>query len=235
MHKKYLDGKITVKIYNRSFEASTHNYNIKRFPEEEVIKNYNLITEDLNSENLLTLNQVHGDEFVTADIPWDIDQNPDADGMYTSKASLTLGVQTADCVPILFFDDKGDRVAAAHLGWKSIYKELIAKIASNNFHNAVIGPSIAQASYEVDEEFRVNFINKFEFADRFFEKNNNSRYMFDISGLARELIERSNLKLIDHFNDDTYANPTLYPSNRYSFHKGEKYKGSILSTITKNF
>lgn len=230
MHKKYLDGKILVKVYNRSFSSSTHNYNLQKYSLEEVTKNHNLVTSDIGSKKLITLNQVHGVDYVYADN--DLEYPYDADAMYTSESQITLGIQTADCVPVLFFNKEGAKIAAAHLGWKSALHGLIDEICiDKSLDFAVIGPAISQDSYEVDSDYRNNFITNDYLSKEFFVFRDNKHY-FDLPGFVKYKIQKYDIDIIDHFNICTYKNPDIFPSNRFSFHKGRKYKGSILSTIT---
>jgi len=72
---------------------------------------------------------------------------------------VMLAVQTADCVPILVADDRGQAVAAIHAGWRGTAAR-IAQSAVSKFGEkygiareslrAVIGPHIGPCCYEID-------------------------------------------------------------------------------------
>jgi YfiH family protein len=91
-----------------------------------------------------------------------------------------LGVQTADCVPILLADLKRRAVAAVHAGWRGTLQRIVAKAIGKmqmQFGTkpadllAAIGPSIGGCCYEVGtevaSEFRSQFANASEWFDEF--------------------------------------------------------------------
>ena len=63
---------------------------------------------------LLLLLQVHG--AVVASAPWN--GTPEADACVATEPGLVLGIQTADCLPVLLVDPQRGFVAAAHAGWR---------------------------------------------------------------------------------------------------------------------
>jgi YfiH family protein len=88
-------------------------------------------------------------------------QPVNGDGAVTAIAGAALGVQAADCVPILIADQKGHVVSAVHAGWRGTTGR-IAEVAVRGIVNgyavpardliAVIGPHNAVCCYEVGEE-----------------------------------------------------------------------------------
>jgi YfiH family protein len=117
----------------------------------------------IGPDRLLTVNQVHGDTIVRVDGP--TPSAPDylkvqADGMITDLPGVAIGVETADCVPVLLFDPKRPAVAAVHAGWRSTVRRIVQK-AVRGMHDeygsdpagmiAAIGPAIGPECYEVDE------------------------------------------------------------------------------------
>jgi YfiH family protein len=85
----------------------------------------------------------------------------EGDAAVTSLAGVALGVQTADCVPILIAHAEGRAVAAIHAGWRGaaahIAEHAVARLVEK-FHlepqslRAAIGPHIGVCCYEVGEE-----------------------------------------------------------------------------------
>jgi YfiH family protein len=80
--------------------------------------------------------------------------------MITSAPGIAIGVETADCVPILLFDPEVPAVAAVHAGWRSTVKKIVQmtiKKMQDEFGSnptrmiAAIGPAIGPECYEVDE------------------------------------------------------------------------------------
>ena len=236
---KALNDKILIKIYNRKFTKSSGNYLLTSDSFENVTKNFEAIKEDLNSKELLVLKQTHGIEISDANYPWDIGNEPEADGLITSIKQRTLGIQTADCVPVLVYSEDAKIVGALHCGWKSAIGGIIdslsekfrAKTQSKLY--AVIGPSISKDSYEVDENYYLNFITKSKNYEKYFTENKNERFQFDLPKFVSDQLILNDIEISKHFDEDTYKNPDIYPSHRYAVHNNlGKYKGSILSTIT---
>jgi len=82
-----------------------------------------------------------------------------ADAVVTRQRGLLIGVQVADCVPILLCDPEKQVVGAVHAGWRgtaeAILKKTIHIFCEKFFSNpadilVAIGPSIRQCCYEVD-------------------------------------------------------------------------------------
>ena len=66
------------------------------------------------------LKQVHGADVAELRAPEQLDALPTADASFTRERGLVLAIQTADCLPVLFADDKGEVIGAAHAGWRSL-------------------------------------------------------------------------------------------------------------------
>jgi YfiH family protein len=113
------------------------------------------------SGRLQLLKQVHGCHVQAA--PWE--GRPEADASVADEAGLILGIETADCQPILLVDPVRRRVAAAHAGWRGtaagVARETVAAMAARGSRPAdivaVLGPSIGACCYEVGEELRAEF------------------------------------------------------------------------------
>ena len=56
------------------------------------------------------------------------------DGLITNIKNIAIGILTADCAPILFYDPKKNIIGAAHVGWKGAYKKIGKKMISNFFN-----------------------------------------------------------------------------------------------------
>ncbi|MBM3573880.1 MAG: laccase domain-containing protein, partial [Alphaproteobacteria bacterium] len=131
---------------------------------------------ELSKGALVTCYQVHGRDVATVDAPWQPGQSPRVDGMATNRPGIALGILTADCAPVLIFDARDRVIGAAHAGWKGakagILEATIAAMgrlgAAPARITAVIGPCIAQASYEVGPEFPRPFLEEDAANRRFF-------------------------------------------------------------------
>ena len=110
---------------------------------------------------LLKLKQVHSNIVHDMKDTWAASQPVEGDGAITALAGAALGIQTADCVPILIADRHARVAAAVHAGWRGTAGR-IAEIAVNEMVRtygvspedltAVVGPHNAVCCYEVGEE-----------------------------------------------------------------------------------
>ncbi len=126
---------------------------------------------------IITLRQIH------SDIIHHIDAEPDApltgDGLVTATPGLLLGIQTADCLPIILVDSKRRAVGVFHAGWRGTVKRIVEK-GVGEMHRwfgtrpedikAAIGPGIGGCCYEVGEEVRTKFESQFSYAAKLFRE-----------------------------------------------------------------
>lgn len=110
---------------------------------------------------LLLLHQVHGTAVRRA--PWT--GTPEADGGFAEEPGWLLGIETADCLPVLLVDPVRRVVAAAHAGWRGTAGG-IARVALQALVGvgsrvedvvAALGPAIGPCCYEVGEDVRQAF------------------------------------------------------------------------------
>ena len=82
------------------------------------------------------------------------------DALVTSLRGVVIGVNTADCVPIVLLDSVAGVIAVAHAGWRgtvgriaaATVNEMCRQGASDDRIQAVMGPSICQDCFEVGDE-----------------------------------------------------------------------------------
>jgi len=133
------------------------------------------------------LSQVHGIEVVEANPQ----QQPDADASWSSTPGIACTVMTADCLPALFTDRAGTRVAAAHAGWRGLANGVLeATVASLEVPAQDVlvwlGPAIGPSSFEVGEEVRDAFVAQHPAArSAFVPSARPGKLMADIYALAR--------------------------------------------------
>jgi polyphenol oxidase len=101
------------------------------------------------------------------------------DAAITKEPGLLLGVQTADCVPILLVDPKQRVVAAIHAGWRGTLARIAQKTVGRMLMQfgckpanllAAIGPSIGPCCYEVSADFVTKFTSQFADAETYFDE-----------------------------------------------------------------
>ncbi len=133
------------------------------------------------------LSQVHGIEVVEADPS----RVATADASWSATPGIACAVLTADCLPALFCDRAGTRVAAAHAGWRGlaggVLEATLDKLAVPAGEVLVwLGPAIGPQAFEVGPEVREAFLaDHAEAKVAFVPSVNAGRYMADIYQLAR--------------------------------------------------
>jgi hypothetical protein len=99
------------------------------------------------------------------------------DGLMTDVPDVVLGIQTADCVPVLVADVRKRAVAAFHAGWRGTLARIVERgIGTMRLRYgsrpedlvAAIGPSIGPCCYAVSEELRFDFESQFAYAPQLF-------------------------------------------------------------------
>jgi hypothetical protein len=130
----------------------------------------------------VTLRQFHSDVIhvvaPTADAPNSNTDAPRADALTTSTPGILLGVQTADCVPVLLADMRHRVVAAIHAGWRGTLARIVVKALGRmdmEFGTrprdvvAALGPAIGRCCYEVGPEVAQAFAAQFPGAADWFD------------------------------------------------------------------
>jgi YfiH family protein len=98
---------------------------------------------------------------------------------------------TADCLPALFCDRAGTRVAAAHAGWRGLVNGVLEATLDSMATPAEdvlvwLGPAIGPQAFEVGPEVREAFLAVQAEADQAFVPSANpGKYLADIYQLAR--------------------------------------------------
>ena len=122
---------------------------------------------DLDANDIVTPNQVHGDKILRVDeshkghgaLDYE-DAIKETDALITNTPNLPLMLCFADCVPVLFVDVENLAIGVAHAGWKGTMSKIAAKTLmamTDEFGTnpqtclAGIAPSIGPCCYEVGD------------------------------------------------------------------------------------
>ena len=188
---------------------------------------------------LLTVYQVHSARCETVTDPWPEDHRPEADALVTDRPGLLLGVVTADCAPVLLADREAGVIGAAHAGWKgalggvtdATVAAMVALGARPAAIAAVVGPCIAQASYEVDEGFVARFAASDPACARFFDAGRPGHAQFDLEGYVAARLVAAGVGTVARLGADTYAEDSRFFSFRRATHHGEPAYGRQISAL----
>lgn len=137
---------------------------------EDVRENRRRLAEwlGITPRRLLIPQQVHGTvvRSIAADFfSLSIDEQTAAlngvDALVTDLPETCIGVSTADCVPLLFYDPTNGALAAAHAGWRGTVSRIATATTDVLVRNygcrpatlhAIVGPGISLAAFEVGDE-----------------------------------------------------------------------------------
>ena len=193
---------------------------------------------DLNPSQLLTLHQTHSNKIKTID-SFNQEETYLYDGVVTKQKNLILGILTADCAPILFYDRKNKIAGACHAGWRGAFSGIIEntinamkKLGSNNSDiKCCIGPCIGEESYQVRNDF-YNTITLNNIQNKvFFDKITANKFNFRLREFITHKLNVRGIGDISSIKLDTYTSDELFFSYRRSVHKKEDDYGRMISTI----
>ena len=221
----------------RSLNCSTSNDDDKKI----VLKNRLIAMKNLkvDKKKLILIKQTHSSKVIRINKS-NVDQNLEADGMITSLNNIVLGILTADCAPIIIYDDKNKFVCNLHSGWKGSLNNISQKaiklfdkykIKRKNLI-AIVGPCLGVKNYEVDRNFQKKFIEKDIKYSRFFRYKNKKKSYFNLRALINYQLSELGLKKIHNINRDTYSSENLFFSHRRSTHKGGETTGRLINLIS---
>lgn len=162
------------------------------------------------------LRQVHGVSVVEA-TPSEV---MEADASWTSTPAVACTIMTADCLPALFCNRSGTRVAAAHAGWRGLAAGVL-EAAVNSFSDEPadimvwLGPAIGPDAFEVGPEVREAFIVAHpSTVDAFVPSVNEGKFMADIYQLARLRLAAHGVTAVYGGGLSTYNDPRFYSYRR---------------------
>jgi len=208
---------------------------------ENVLKNLEFVSKNIGckKEFLVTLNQKHTNEVVCFRSEADIKNKLVGDAIVSKVKNIGIGILTADCASIFFYDPRNKIIGCSHAGWKGalngIIKNTVQKFNELNSNNkdliAIVGPCINKKNYKVKKDFFNEFINKNRENEIFFEKTNNENYTFDLRGYINSEILNLNIKNIENIEKDTFSEKDFFYSYRRSILNKEKDYGRCISVI----
>ena len=111
---------------------------------------------DIPFSRLVRCTQVHGNKILLVEkrFPRRGDR---ADGLFTRESNTFLGILTADCLPVFFWDRASSAVGIAHAGWRGVVKGIATKMVlqfrssgiSPRSLRVVIGHAIQKCHFEI--------------------------------------------------------------------------------------
>jgi len=142
--------------------------------------------------DVATLRQIHSDEVLPAERAGCVGEG---DALITNHRGITLGIRTADCLPVLIADPLNRAIAAIHAGWRGTVLGIVPKTVramQEQFGSrpedlvVVVGPGIASCCFQVGPEVAAKF-SPF-FPER---KDLSGRTMIDLVATVRRQVGRN--------------------------------------------
>ena len=210
---------------------------------KKILKNLETVSNKINSKSkkIILLNQIHSSKFYYIGKNSKPNNKFIGDALITDKRNLPIAVLTADCAPILFYDEDRKMIAAIHAGWRGVYKNIIEKVVkfmikkgcSLQNITAAVGPCISSNNYEVKEDFKKKFIKKDKKNIIFFKRTKYKNY-FNLNKYIHFQLKNLNIKKIDIIDKDTFNAKNNFFSARRSISRNENDYGRNISIIMIN-
>ena len=164
----------------------------------------------------LWLRQVHG---CTVADPAADRQGCEADAAMSDSPGQVCAVMTADCLPVLFANASGTRVAAAHAGWRGLAGGVLEQTL-DRFAEAPgeiiawLGPAIGPQAFEVGDEVHDAFVSIHAESSHAFTQSRPGHWFADIYSLARTRLAAAGVTQVHGGGFCTFSNSERFFSYR---------------------
>lgn len=165
------------------------------------------------------------------------------DALCTSIPNVCIGVKTADCIPILLYNNENTVIAAVHAGWKGTVRRIVDHsigtlvqqygIDPQQLH-AIIGPGISLDSFEVGnevhEQFQAADFPMEKIAKRYPAAETQEKWHIDLWEANRLLLIGQGVKAenIHVCGIDSMTNPHFFSARRIKECPGRIINGIII-------
>lgn len=169
--------------------------------------------------NPVWLSQVHSDHVICVDDIPDDAEIPEADGAWSKHPGRVCAVMTADCLPVLFCNRQGTRVAAVHAGWRGLASGIVSRgvrVMEEPAEQllAWLGPAIGPRAFEVGSDVVQAFTEKDASNVKAFKQVDDSHWLCDMYHLARNELNALGLSAIYGGDFCTYEDADRFYSYR---------------------
>ena len=195
---------------------------------------------NINREMLFVPRQTHSSNVKRIQPSIDLEET---DGLTTNIKGSCIGINTADCLPVLLYDPTHHAAAAIHAGWRGLASRIVTKgieMMKRDFGSVAsdllcaVGPAISTEIYEVGDELKPQFAEAgFPIEDIFIDRADWAKSHLSLQRAVRfELLEcgfkTENIEISDMC---TYQNSTkFFSARRFGINSGRIFSGIILKT-----
>ena len=193
---------------------------------------------NINREMLFMPRQTHSSNVKRIQPDIDLEET---DGLITNIKGSCIGINTADCLPVLIYDPTHHAAAAIHAGWRGLASRIVTKgieMMKRDFGSVAsdllcaVGPAISTEIYEVGDELKPLFAQAgFQIEEIFIDHAEWTKSHLSLQRAVRwELlacgIKEANIEISDVC---TYQNSDKYFSaRRLGIDSGRIFSGIIL-------
>ena len=209
----------------------------------DVAENRNRLARLLGGAHPVFLSQVHGTDLVH--VSRQTPQGTSADACVTTDPRVACTIMVADCLPLLFTDDRGRAVAAAHAGWRGLAAGVVEKTVESvcasagvEAHNVRVwlGPCIGPHAFEVGADVHDAFCARrwpgSQAAAEFFKPHplHAHKWLADLAGLARLRLQETGVMSIAG-NDSSVAWCTVSQTSTFFSYRRSGVTGRFAVAI----
>ncbi|MDR3224613.1 MAG: peptidoglycan editing factor PgeF [Holosporales bacterium] len=187
-------------------------------------------------QDLVILNQKHGGDVHVIDncniekykfqnVEEALDNEGDA--IITNQKGLLIGVNTADCAPILLCDKDAKYVAAIHAGWRGVVGKIIEntieKMRGLGCENivAAVGPCIQKKCFEVSHDFT-------DVVDEKYLSISEWKILFDMQLFVLDKLLQNGVGSVSKLDVDTFGNDSYFSYRRQAGKTGLQFSGIVI-------
>jgi YfiH family protein len=174
-------------------------------------------------------------------------QGTQADACITHELGVACTVLVADCLPVLFTNEQGSFVAAAHAGWRGLAGQAGIGVLESVSHHflpsnlqdrsrvasrlmAWLGPCIGPDAFEVGPEVKAAFEAQDPMSAACFRPKSPGKWLADLPALARQRLRALGIHQI-YGNDGSPAWCTVRNAQRYFSHRRDGVSGRMAACV----
>ena len=198
---------------------------------------------DIDASTIVRPIQTHTDKSVCLDKVLERFLLKDVDAVITDKKDIALATTNADCILYLLYDKEKKVVANVHSGWKGSYQRIVEKTIDKMNEEygckpediiVCICPSIRKCCFEVDEDVKEMFADKFSFLDDInkyiLNGYTDGKFYIDTVGINNRLLINKGIQEMNIYDSGicSFCNSDIVHSFRFEG-KGYEYSSAIIS------
>lgn len=229
----YQDSVLT--IYFGDARDNLHQDYYLNLPNQPIteLHPFTTIAKQLAFNDLVFLKQIHSTDgaHITQSIP---SFKKEGDYLFTQQP-IALGVMTADCLPIVIYDQAHHAVAAVHAGWRGSVQQIVLntiKSMNKNYTSQIpdlkifFGPAVRVCCYQVSDDFYKN-LEQFPYGHHALRREKDCSY-FDVPLFNRLQLEDAGV--LAEVIDESYLLCTMC-NHRFFSHRRQGQKAGRQMTV----